>query len=68
MFQMSFSLWLLYLEDRTDLEFACGLGIDWLALSLPARNVIEARELAKGRAAILSRSKSQLPLQNLMIF
>ena len=44
-------------KDRTDLDFACGLGIDWLALSFVQRpeDVMEARELAKGRAAILSK-------------
>lgn len=44
-------------KDRADLEFACGLGVDWLALSFVQRpeDVIEARELAKGRAAILSK-------------
>ena len=44
-------------KDRTDLEFACGLGIDWLALSFVQRpeDVMEARELAKGRAAVLSK-------------
>jgi len=44
-------------EDREDLEFACELGVDWLALSFVQRpeDVIEARELARGRAAILSK-------------
>ncbi|HET9069533.1 MAG TPA: pyruvate kinase [Amaricoccus sp.] len=44
-------------KDRTDLEFACNLGIDWLALSFVQRpsDVFEARELADGRAAILSK-------------
>ncbi|PZQ97963.1 MAG: pyruvate kinase [Cereibacter sphaeroides] len=44
-------------KDRKDLEFACELGIEWLALSFVQRpqDVIEARELAKGRAAILSK-------------
>ena len=44
-------------KDRTDLEFACGLGVDWLALSFVQRaaDVYEARELADGRAAILSK-------------
>ncbi|MBP7000131.1 pyruvate kinase [Amaricoccus sp.] len=44
-------------KDRSDLEFACGLGVDWLALSFVQRaeDVHEARELAKGRAAILSK-------------
>ncbi len=44
-------------KDRSDLEFACALGIDWLALSFVqrAKDVYEARELADGRAAILSK-------------
>lgn len=44
-------------KDRADLEFACELGADWLALSFVQRpeDVIEARELARGRAAILSK-------------
>ena len=44
-------------KDRSDLEFACELGIDWLALSFVqrAKDVYEARELADGRAAILSK-------------
>ncbi len=44
-------------KDRKDLEFACELGVDWLALSFVQRpeDVLEARERAKGRAAILSK-------------
>ena len=44
-------------KDRADLEFACELGVDWLALSFVQRSedVEEARKLAKGRAAILSK-------------
>ncbi|MGI9389803.1 MAG: pyruvate kinase [Boseongicola sp.] len=44
-------------KDRKDLEFVCRLGIDWLALSFVQRaaDVSEARELAQGRAAILSK-------------
>ncbi|MER2507300.1 pyruvate kinase [Amaricoccus sp.] len=44
-------------KDRSDLEFACELGVDWLALSFVqrARDVFEARELADGRVAILSK-------------
>ncbi len=44
-------------KDRADLEFACGLGVDWLALSFVQRpeDVEEARVLAKGRAALLSK-------------
>ncbi|TBX28388.1 pyruvate kinase [Nioella sediminis] len=44
-------------KDRKDLEFVCQLGVDWLALSFVQRaaDVEEARGLAKGRAAILSK-------------
>ncbi len=44
-------------KDRGDLEFACTLGTDWLALSFVQRpeDVAEARALAKGRAAIMSK-------------
>jgi pyruvate kinase len=44
-------------KDRRDLDFVCELGIDWLALSFVQRpaDVLEARELARGRAAILSK-------------
>jgi pyruvate kinase len=44
-------------KDRTDLEFVCQLGVDWLALSFVQRaeDVEEARALAAGRAAILSK-------------
>ena len=42
-------------KDRSDLEFVCELGVDWLALSFVQRaaDVDEARDLAKGRAALL---------------
>jgi pyruvate kinase len=44
-------------KDRRDLEFVCELGVDWLALSFVQRvaDVTEARDLARGRAAILSK-------------
>ncbi|SEQ03884.1 pyruvate kinase [Thalassovita taeanensis] len=44
-------------KDRRDLEFVCQLGVDWLALSFVQRpeDVHEARTLADGRAAILSK-------------
>lgn len=44
-------------KDLADLEFVCELGVDWLALSFVQRpaDVTEARELVKGRAAILSK-------------
>ncbi|WP_308915934.1 pyruvate kinase [Jannaschia sp. LMIT008] len=44
-------------KDRDDLEFVCGLGVDWLALSFVQRasDVEEARKLARGRASVLSK-------------
>lgn len=44
-------------KDRSDLEFVCELGVDWLALSFVqrAQDVAEARALAKGRAALIAK-------------
>jgi pyruvate kinase len=44
-------------KDRADLEFACELGVDWIALSFVQRpaDVEEARGLVAGRAAVLSK-------------
>ena len=42
-------------KDRADLEVACETGVDWLALSFVQRprDVLEAKDLVKGRAAIM---------------
>jgi pyruvate kinase len=52
-------------KDRADLEFACELGVDWLALSFVQRpeDVDEARALARGRAAILSKIEKPSAVQ-----
>ncbi len=44
-------------KDRADLEFACGLGVDWVALSFVQRadDVREARRLIGGRAAVMTK-------------
>ena len=44
-------------KDREDLAFATSTGIDWIALSFVQRvgDVIEARELADGKAAIMAK-------------
>ena len=44
-------------KDRADLDFICGLGIDWLALSFVQRadDIVEASKLVAGRAAIISK-------------
>lgn len=53
-------------KDRKDLEFACELGVDWLALSFVQRadDVLEAAALAKGRAAILSKIEKPAAVRN----
>src|SRR6202158_1007670 len=44
-------------KDRRDLEFALELGVEWLALSFVQRpeDIDEARELARGRASIMTK-------------
>jgi pyruvate kinase len=44
-------------KDRDDLEYAASVGVDWIALSFVQRvgDVIEAGELANGRAAIMAK-------------
>ena len=53
-------------KDRKDLEFVCELGVDWLALSFVQRpeDVTEARALARGRAAILSKIEKPSAVTN----
>lgn len=52
-------------KDRADLEFVCQLGVDWLALSFVQRpeDVYEARALANGRAAVLSKIEKPAAVQ-----
>ena len=44
-------------KDRRDLEYACNMGADWIALSFVQRpeDVAEARKLVAGRAKIISK-------------
>ncbi|HYD17455.1 MAG TPA: pyruvate kinase [Patescibacteria group bacterium] len=44
-------------KDRRDLEAACNMGADWIALSFVQRpeDVAEARKLVNGRAKIISK-------------
>lgn len=53
-------------KDRKDLEFVCGLGVDWLALSFVQRpeDVEEARALTNGRAAIMSKIEKPSAVRN----
>lgn len=54
-------------KDRADLEFACDLGIDWLALSFVQRpqDVDEARALVAGRAAVMAKIEKPAAVENL---
>ena len=44
-------------KDRADLQFALGLGVDWVALSFVQRpeDVAEVRKIVRSRAAIMSK-------------
>ena len=44
-------------KDRTDLEDALNVGVDWVALSFVQRgkDIAEARKLVRGRAAIMAK-------------
>ena len=44
-------------KDKADLEFVCELGVDWLGLSFVQRpeDVEEGKELARGRAAVMTK-------------
>jgi pyruvate kinase len=54
-------------KDRNDLEFALGIGADWIALSFVQRpdDVAEARSLIKGRAGVLVKLEKPAALDHL---
>jgi len=54
-------------KDRTDLEFALRMGIDWLALSFVqhAADMADLRQLVQGRAAILAKIEKPAALREL---
>jgi len=54
-------------KDRCDLDFALDMGADWIALSFVQRpeDVLEARALVAGRAAILSKLEKPAALDRL---
>lgn len=53
-------------KDRSDLEFVCELGIDWLALSFVQKpaDVEEAAALVRGRARIVAKIEKPLAVDN----
>jgi pyruvate kinase len=54
-------------KDRSDLDAACNLGVDWIALSFVQRpdDVAEVRKLARGRAAVLAKIEKPKALESL---
>ena len=57
----------LTVKDRQDLEFALGLGVDWIALSFVQRpeDVKEAQAIVNGRAGVLSKLEKPAALDRL---
>jgi len=54
-------------KDRTDLDAALNLGVDWIALSFVQRpeDVAELRKAVQGRAGVLTKIEKPLALQRL---
>jgi len=54
-------------KDRSDLETALALGVDWIALSFVQRpdDVAELRKLVRGRAGILSKIEKPKAIESL---
>lgn len=54
-------------KDRSDLDYALNLDIDWIALSFIQRpeDIAECRKITGGRAAIMSKIEKPAALRNL---
>jgi pyruvate kinase len=54
-------------KDRSDLEFAVNLGVDWVAFSFiqRAEDVAEGRKLLAGRAALMSKIEKPSAIEEL---
>jgi len=52
-------------KDRVDLAFALDLGVDWVALSFVQRpdDIVEAKRLIDGRAAVMAKIEKPSALQ-----
>jgi len=55
-------------KDRSDLAFACDQGVDWIALSFVQRpeDLMEARRLIGGRAALLAKIEKPAAIDRLV--
>ncbi len=54
-------------KDRSDLEMACSVGVDWIGLSFVQRpeDVAEARKHTRGRAALMAKIEKPSALVHL---
>ncbi|WP_018631335.1 pyruvate kinase [Neomegalonema perideroedes] len=54
-------------KDKQDLEFACEIGADWIALSFVQRpeDVREAKELVAGRALVMAKIEKPAAVKDL---
>jgi len=54
-------------KDRSDLAWACEQGVDWIALSFVQRpeDLMEARRLIEGRAALLAKIEKPAAIERL---
>ena len=54
-------------KDRSDLEAALDVGVDWIGLSFVQRpdDIAEAKKLARGRAAVLAKIEKPQAVQRL---
>ena len=54
-------------KDRSDLDFACQAGVDWIALSFVQRpeDLMEARTLIGGKAALLAKIEKPAAIDRL---
>ncbi|NNE21548.1 MAG: pyruvate kinase, partial [Rhizobiales bacterium] len=54
-------------KDRADLEYACDLGIDWIAMSFVQRpeDIAEGRKLVRGRAGVMAKIEKPSALKEL---
>ncbi|MGB0087758.1 MAG: pyruvate kinase [Rhodomicrobiaceae bacterium] len=54
-------------RDRENLEYAANLGVDWIALSFVQRaeDIIEAKQLIDGRAAVMSKIEKPAAVKNI---
>ncbi len=54
-------------KDRRDLEYGLNLGVDWVGLSFIQRpeDIAEARKIAAGRAAVMTKLEKPLAVERL---